>query len=67
MPMCVSKCYIGCKSIEIILLMQEKCCITYLFIMFLFVYVLLCRDFVYSVSKVSAVVSCIESVTDMVV
>ena len=34
MPMCVSKCYIDRKSIEIILLMQEKCCITYLFVMF---------------------------------
>lgn len=42
MPMCVGKYYIVNKDMDIILLVQEKCCIACLFDLFLFVNVVLC-------------------------
>ncbi len=42
MLMCVGKYYIVNKDMDIILLVQEKCCIACLFDLFLFVNVVLC-------------------------
>ena len=49
MPMCVGKYYIVDKDMDIILLVQEKCCIACLFDLFLFVNVVLCIFYEHSV------------------